>query len=193
MRRVVAAEYLSVDGRMERQDPESKEQERGGWTAPYWNDELQQMQYDLGLLFASDALLLGRVTYEGFAAAWPSTTDEEGFAERMNNLPKFVASTTLKEPLEWNATLLQGDLIAAVRELKQQPGQDILIYGSGQLVNSLLPHNLIDELRLMIHPIILGRGKRLLEQSDSAGWKLVDSRTTTTGVVTLTYEVADPA
>jgi dihydrofolate reductase len=106
MRRVVAAEYLTVDGRMEMEDPEGKEEERGGWTAPYWNDELQKMQYDR--LLASDALLLGRVTYQGFAASWPSITDEEGFANRMNSLPKYVASRTLQEPLEWNATLLRG-------------------------------------------------------------------------------------
>lgn len=92
MRRVVAAEYISVDGRMEMQDPEGKE-EVGGWTAPYWNDELEKMQYDQ--LFASDTLLLGRITYEGFAASWPSITDEQGFADRMNSLPKYVASMAI--------------------------------------------------------------------------------------------------
>ena len=106
------------------EDPERKEQQAGGWTAPYWNDELQQMQYDQ--LFASDALLIGRVTYESFAAVWPTVTDEQGFADRMNSL-QYVASTTLKEPLEWNATLLAGDAVEAVRDLKQQSGQDILI------------------------------------------------------------------
>jgi dihydrofolate reductase len=191
MRRVVAAEYLSVDGRMQMEDPEGKEKELGGWTAPYWNDELQQMQYDR--LFASDALLLGRVTYQGFAASWPSINDEQGFADRMNSLPKYVASTTLKEPLEWNATLIHGNPVDEVRRLKQLPGRDILIYGSGELVRTLLPHGLIDVLRLMIHPVFLGWGKRLLEAVDRSGLTLTDIQATAKGVVTLTYQTGEPA
>jgi len=187
MRRVVAAEYLSVDGRMAMDDPEGKDERRGGWTAPYWNDELQQMQYDL--LFASDALLLGRITYEGFAATWPSITDEEGFADRMNSLPKYVASTTLTEPLEWNASRLDGDLVEEVLRLKQQPGGDMLIYGSGDLVSSLLAHDLIDELRLMIHPVLIGWGKRLLDRVERSDLTLIDSRATEKGVVTLSYQL----
>jgi dihydrofolate reductase len=146
------------------------------------------MQYDQ--LVKSDALLLGRLTYQGFAASWPSITDEEGFADRMNSLPKYVASTTLREPLEWNATLLNGNPVDEVRKLKQQPGQHILIYGSGELVRTLLPHDLIDELRLMIHPVFLGWGKRLLEDVDRSALTLTDSRATEKGVATLTYEVA---
>jgi dihydrofolate reductase len=189
MSRIVAAEYLSVDGRMEMENPEGGEGEVGGWTAPYWNDELQELQQDL--LFASNALLLGRVTYQGFAAAWPSMTDDQGFADRMNSLPKFVASRTLKEPLEWNATLLGGDAVDEVRKLKQQPGQDMLIYGSGELVRTLLPHGLIDELRLMIHPVTLGWGKRLLEDAGRSGLTLTGSKATETGVVTLSYRPVD--
>jgi dihydrofolate reductase len=188
MSRIVAVEYLSIDGRMEMEDPEGKEKELGGWTAPYWNDELQTMQYDQ--LFASDALLLGRVTYQGFAASWPSITDEQGFADRMNNLPKYVASTTLTEPLEWNATLLHGDPVEEVRKLKQQPGRDILIYGSGELVRTLLAHDLVDVLRLIVHPVVLGRGKRLFEDGAMSGFKLTGSQATRTGVVALTYQVA---
>jgi dihydrofolate reductase len=187
MRRVVAAEYLSVDGRMEMDDPEGKEEELGGWTPPYWNDELQKLQYDL--LFASDALLLGRLTYEGFAASWPSIEDEQGFADRMNSLPKYVASTTLEEPLEWNAKLLRGNPGDEVSKLKRQSGEDIVIYGSGKLVRTLLPHDLIDELRLMIHPVFLGSGKRLLEDVDRSALTLADNRVTEKGVVTLTYEL----
>ena len=188
MGRVVAAEYVSVDGRMEMEDPQDEDEQVGGWTAPYWNDELQEMQYDL--LFASSALLLGRVTYQGFAASWPGVTDEEGFADRMNDLPKYVASRTLTEPLEWNASLLQDDAVEEVRKLKQQPGRDLLIYGSGELVSSLLPHGLIDELRLMIHPVFIGWGKRLLERVDKSGLTLIDNRATEKGVVTLTYRLA---
>jgi dihydrofolate reductase len=188
MRRVVAAEYISVDGRVEMEDPEGREEKLGGWTAPYWNGELEKMQYEQ--LFASDALLLGRITYEGFAASWPSITDEQGFADRMNSLPKYVVSTTLTEPLEWNASLLRGNPVDEVRKLKEQPGQDILIYGSGRLVRTLLPHNLIDELRLMIHPVFLGWGKRLLEDVDGSALTLVDSQATEKGVATLTYQPA---
>ena len=184
--RIVAAEYVSADGRMEMEDPEGSEEELGGWTAPYWNDELAQLQREQ--LFASDALLLGRVTYVGFAASWPSITDEEGFADRMNSLPKYVASGTLQEPLEWNATLLRGDVVDAVRGLKEEPGRDLLIYGSGRLFNTLSRERLIDEYRLMIHPVILGRGKRLFEDENArAALALVDSRTTATGVATLVF------
>ena len=182
--RVVAAEYVSVDGRMQMEDPDGGDEARGGWTAQYWNEELSEMQREQ--LFASDALLLGRVTYESFAATWPTFTDEQGFAERMNSLPKYVASRSLKGPLEWNATLMQGDAVEAVRKLKDEAGRDLLIYGSGQLVNALVGARLIDEYRLMVHPIILGRGKRLFEdESAKAGLSLVDTQTTATGVATL--------
>jgi len=187
--RIVAAEYVSTDGRMQMEDPEGREEERGGWTAPYWDDELAQMQ--LQQLFASDALLLGRVTYEGFATSWPSMTDEAGFADRMNSLPKYVASRTLSGPLAWNASVLEDDVVEAVRRLREEPGRDLLIYGSGQLVDTLTPYRLIDEYKLMIHPVILGRGKRLFEEAgDSAGLILAESNTTPKGVVTLVYHQA---
>lgn len=179
MRKIVAAEYVSLDGVME--EPR--------WTIPFWNEELGQYQYDQ--LFASDALLLGRVTYEGFAAAWPSMTDEQGFADRMNSMPKYVASTTL-ETLEWNANRIEGDVAAAVAKLKEQPGQDILIYGSAALVQTLLPHGLIDEYRLMVHPVLLGGGKRLFPDGiDATTLALVESKTTATGVLLLRYQPAE--
>jgi dihydrofolate reductase len=122
-------------------------------------------EYQTDQLFASDALLLGRVTFEGFAAAWPSMEETEGdFAVRMNALPKFVASRSLKEPLAWNGTLLKGDVAAEVAKLKDQSGEDLLIYGSGGLVNALHPHGLIDEYRLMVFPVTLGMGKHSLER-----------------------------
>jgi dihydrofolate reductase len=189
MRRVVAAEYVTVDGVM--QDPGGVgEIEEGGWSNAYFNDELAKYQSEQ--LFASDGLLLGRVTYEGFAAAWPSMEETEGeFAVRMNALPKFVASTSLAEPLEWNATLLEGDVAEAVQKLKQEPGQDILIYGSGDLVNTLMQHNLIDEYRLMVFPVALGTGKRLFRDGDTKiPLRLTGTETTTTGVIALTYEPA---
>jgi len=188
--RIVAAEYVSIDGRMQMEDPEGRDEERGGWTSAYWNDELAEMQREQ--LFASDALLLGRVTYEMFAATWPTFTDEQGFAERMNSLPKYVASRTLSEPLDWNAKLLEGDAVEAVRTLRDEPGRDLLIYGSGQLFDALAREQLIDEYRLMVHPIVLGRGKRLFEdESARVGLSLVDTQTTATGVTTLVYQRAE--
>lgn len=189
MRKVVAVEYVTVDGVMA--DPGGVgEIEHGGWSNQYFDDELAKHQTDR--LFASDALLLGRVTFEGFAAAWPSMEETEGeFAVRMNALPKYVASRSLKEPLGWNGTLLKGDLVEEVGKLKQQPGQDFLIYGSGEVVNALHPHGLIDEYALMVFPVTLGVGKHLFrEGTDKTDLKLADARTTSTGVAVLTYRTA---
>jgi dihydrofolate reductase len=189
MRKVVAAEYLTVDGVMT--DPGGVgEIEHGGWSNPYFNDELAKYQSDQ--LLASDALLLGRVTFEGFAAAWPTMEEAEGeFAVRMNALPKFVASRSLQEPLAWNGRLLKGNLADEVANLKEQPGQDLLIYGSGQLVDELHPHGLIDEYRLMVFPVTLGTGKRLFQAgSDKRDLKLSDTKVTSTGVAVLTYQAA---
>lgn len=177
--KVVAAEYVSVDGVME--EP--------AWTMEFWDDELGKAQYDL--LFASDALLLGRVTYQGFAAAWPTMEGTGEFGERMNGMPKYVASRTLTE-MEWNATLIAGDVAEAVSGLKQQPGQNLLIYGSADLVDTLMRHNLIDEYRLMLHPVIVGKGKRLFKDGiATTTLKLADTKTTGTGVVILTYRPAE--
>ncbi len=187
MRKIVAAEYLSLDGVTEDPGPAGAFEHRG-WTLPYWNDELAKYQSDQ--LFASDALLLGRVTYEEFVASWPLRSGDP-FTDRMNSLPKFVASTTLEEPLEWNATLLQGDVAVEVAKLKQRPGQDILVYGSGELVNTLMQHNLIDVYRVMLYPLALGTGKRFFR--DGGGkttLKLTDVRTNGAGVVMLTYQPA---
>ncbi len=190
MRKVVAAEYLSLDGVTE--DPGGAgEFEHRGWTIPYWNDELAKYQSDQ--LFASDALLLGRVTYEEFVASWPLRSGDP-FTDRMNSLPKFVASTTLEEPLEWNATLLKGDLAEEVAKLKQQPGQDILIYGSGELVNTLMQHNLIDVYRVMLYPLALGTGKRFFRDGgEKTTLTLTDVKTNGAGVVMLTYRAAQRA
>ncbi|WP_046246065.1 dihydrofolate reductase family protein [Hymenobacter terrenus] len=179
MSKVIAAEYLTLDGVME----------NPAWTTPYFNDEVGEFQHEL--LFASDALLLGRTTYEGFAAAWPGMQDEQGFADRMNTMPKFVASRTL-EKADWNAQIIQGDVAAEVARLKQEPGHNLLIYGSGELVEYLRQHRLIDTYRLMVHPLVLGSGKRLFpEGSTNTDLQLVSSHTTSTGVLILTYQLAD--
>ena len=171
MRKVVVSEFVSLDGDME--DPGGAEKTRhGGWSLSFFNAEHGKYKHDE--LFASDALLLGRVTYQGFAAAWPSMKDEYGFADRMNGLPKFVVSTTLKEVGWNNSRLIKGNIAEEVLKLKQQPGQDILIAGSRQLVNTLMQHDLIDEYRMMVHPVVLGSGKRLFgDQSEKKVLKLV--------------------
>lgn len=155
MRKVVASEYVSLDGVMG--DPGGAEKTRhGGWSFQFWNDEAARFKFDE--LFASDAMLLGRVTYEGFAKAWPSMKDEAGFADRMNNLPKYVVSKTL-DTLTWNnSRLITGNIVEEVTKLKQEPGQDILLAGSSRLFQTLMQHDLIDVYRLMVHPVVLGKG-----------------------------------
>jgi dihydrofolate reductase len=175
MRKLKLAMYVSLDGVVE----------NPGWTGPFWNDQLSELQADY--LFASDALLLGRVTYEGFAAAWPGMEESTGeFGKKMNSMPKFVASRTLHEG-EWNATIIDGDLAAEVAKLKAEAGEDLLIYGSGDLVDELTRLELIDEYRLMIHPVLVGSGKRLFNDVPTTTLRLVDSVTTDTGVAVLTY------
>jgi dihydrofolate reductase len=179
-RRLVATLFVSLDGVVEAPDK---------WSFPYWNDEIGKFKFEE--TFASDALLLGRVTYEGFAAAWPGRKDAEGFADRFNSMPKYVASRTLKT-LEWNNShLLKGDVAAAVANLKREPGQDIVIHGSPTLIRSLLPHNLIDEFRLLVYPLVLGRGKRLFDESSQGNLALVESTAFGSGVVKLVYRRAD--
>ncbi|HYY90999.1 MAG TPA: dihydrofolate reductase family protein [Candidatus Dormibacteraeota bacterium] len=176
MSRLAATLFVSLDGVVE--SPEK-------WSFPYWNDEIGKFKFEE--TFASDALLLGRVTYEGFAAAWPSRKDPEGFADRFNSMPKHVASKTLKK-LEWNNShLLKGDLATEVSRLKQEPGKDIVIHGSPGLIRSLMPHHLIDEYRLLIYPIVLGQGKKLFHDTGRENLKLMESKTFETGVVKLVY------
>jgi dihydrofolate reductase len=178
VRKVVASEFVSLDGVME--DP--------GWTFRFESEKRDQFKFEE--LAASDALLLGRVTYEGFAAAWPQMEEQTGeYGAMMNGYPKHVVSTTLEEPLGWNnSTLIKGDVAGKVSRLKQQPGQDILIFGSGDLVNTLMRHDLIDEYRLMVFPIVVGSGKRLFRDSgETKTLELMQTKTFGSGVVVLSY------
>jgi dihydrofolate reductase len=175
VRKLKLAMYVSADGVVE--DP--------AWTGPFWNDELSQLQADY--LFSSDTLLLGRVTYEGFAATWPAMEESTGeFGRKMNSMPKLVASRTLTRGA-WNASIIEGDLATQVAMLKATPGDDILIYGSGDVVDELTRHKLIDEYRLMIHPVVVGSGKRLFNDVPTTTLRLADTVTTEAGVVVLTY------
>jgi dihydrofolate reductase len=182
--RIVVTEFVSLDGVMEA--PGGGEDFRhGGWSFEISRgDEGDKFKLDETL--SSEALLLGRVTYEGFAAAWPSREGE--FADKFNTMPKYVVSSTLEDP-EWsNSTVLKGDLVEEVAKLKQQQDGDIVVHGSAQLVQTLIEHDLVDELRLMVFPVVLGSGKRLFgETSDKKPLRLVDSRIVGDGVAILTY------
>ncbi len=183
MRKVVAVEFVSVDGVMEA--PEE-------WASSYTNDEMEEA--NAAGIAASDALLLGRVTYEQMAAFWSYQPGGTPMADYMKTVSKHVVSTTLEEPLEWNnSTLVRGNGFAEdIARLKQQQGKDIAILGSGTLVRSLLHDDLLDELRLIIYPIILGSGKRLFEDEGyRKPLELVDSKTFSTGVLYLTYQPSD--
>lgn len=185
MRKVVVSMFVSLDGVME--DPGGAEQFKyGGWTMAYWGDDIGKFKFDE--LFASDTLLLGRLTYQGFAAAWPSRTDDAGFADRMNTLPKVVVSTTLKQVGWQNSRLITGNVAGEVSKLKQQPSEDILIAGSGTLVRTLMQDDLIDEYRLLVYPVILGNGKRLFQDGTKTALKLMETKTFSSGVVLLRYQ-----
>jgi dihydrofolate reductase len=177
MRKVVAVELLSLDGVME--SPEE-------WAFSYSNDEMEEA--NASGMAASYALLMGRVTYEQMAAYWPNQPGGTPMVDYINSVPKFVVSTTLEEVGWNNSTLIQDNVAEEITELKRQPGKDITILGSGTLVRSLLRDDLIDELRLMVHPVVLGSGKRLFEEGgDQKRLELVDSKTFSTGVLYLTY------
>jgi dihydrofolate reductase len=185
MGRIVVTEFVSLDGVME--DPGGSEDFKyGGWTFEIARGE-EGDKFKLDEALQADALLLGRVTYEGFAEAWPSRTGE--FADKFNTMPKYVVSSTLGEP-EWtNSTVLRGDVGEEVARLKEEAEGDLVVHGSRQLAQALLEHDLVDELRLMVFPVVLGSGKRLWgETTEKKPLRLRDSRTVGEGVLILTYE-----
>jgi dihydrofolate reductase len=161
------------------------------WAFSYSDDEMEQA--NASGMAASDALLLGRATYQEFASYWPyQNSANQPYTDYLNSTPKFVVSTTLEEPLEWqNSTLIKGNLAEEITELKRLPGKDITIIGSAALVQSLLADGLLDELRLMVHPLVLGGGKRIFEDGgDQKALELLDSKSFATGVLYLTYRPA---
>jgi dihydrofolate reductase len=187
MGKIVVTEFVSLDGVME--DPGGAEDfKHGGWTFEVDSGD-EGNQFKLDETLEAEVLLLGRVTYEGFAAAWPSMEDPVGFADKMNSMPKYVVSSTLENP-EWNnSTVLEGDLAEAVGKLKQEIDGVILVGGSAQFAQSLIELDLVDELRLMVFPVVLGSGKRLFgEASDKRALRLADSKTVGDGIVILTLE-----
>ena len=185
MGRIVVTEFVSLDGVME--DPGGSENFKyGGWTFEISRGD-EGEKFKLDEAFGADALLLGRVTYEGFADAWPTRSGE--FADKFNTMPKYVVSTSMDDA-EWsNSTVLEGDLATAVADVKQKHDGDIMVHGSAQLAQTLLEQDLVDELRLMVFPVVLGSGKRLFgETSDKKPFQLVDSKTVGDGVSILIYQ-----
>jgi dihydrofolate reductase len=176
MRKLVVTEFLSLDGVME----------NPAWTFKYWNDETARFKGEETA--ASDALLLGRVTYQGFAAAWPNSKDEG--APYFNNVRKYVVSTTL-DKVEWNnSVLIKDNIVEEITKLKQQDGQNITVHGSATLAQFLVQNNLVDEFRFLVYPLVLGQGKRLFNDETKATLKLVESQPFSSGVVALVYQPA---
>lgn len=179
MRKIIVTEFITLDGVVEAPNE---------WSFPYWNDDIGKVKLDE--LMVSDTQLLGRVTYEGFAAAWPSMEDDAaGFAKKMNGMPKVVVSTTLKKA-EWtNSTIISKDAAGEIAKLKQQPGGDIIVAGSPKLIQFLIRNDLVDAYTLLVYPLVVGKGKRLFGDGASTSLKLVEERAVgNTGVILQRYE-----
>ena len=192
MRRLIAFMSLTLDGVMQAPGRADEDERggfaQGGWAIPYADAAMGQAAAESGA--TTDAMVLGRRTYEDFYSVWPKRKDNP-YTEVLNNTLKYVASTTLKEPLPWmNSKLLAGDVAVAVARLKEEPGKDIVVLGSGLLVDSLRRSNLIDRYVLLIHPLVLGSGRRLFNDGSELPLRLIDSKTTSKGVVIATYQPA---
>ena len=188
-RKLVVSVYISLDGVV--QDPVGMENSGlGNWVGPYTRgpegDELMREE-----LWAAEIALMGRTTYEGFAAVWPTLNDPAGFARRLNAMRKYVASTTLQRADWANTTILSDDVPGAVRRLKEEDGGDILVYGSAGLVPSLLPHGLVDQVHMLIYPVVLGRGTRLFPEGYAGAFALADLRRLESGMVHAVYSPAE--
>jgi dihydrofolate reductase len=187
MRKIIVTEFMTVDGVIE--DPGGSENfEHGGWTQPYGSEEIEK--FKLEELSSSDALLLGKTTYEGFAKVWPSLNDNAGFAARMNQYPKYVISETL-DVVTWNNSHVLKDSVAIdeIKKIKQSEGKNILVYGSGEMVRSLMPLSLIDEFRLLVYPLVLGSGKSLFGDHIYARLNFVECKNFPKGVTLLRYDL----
>jgi dihydrofolate reductase len=192
MRRILVSEFLTLDGVMQAPGDPNEDRsggfDHGGWQLAYFDDVFGSVMMEA--FAATGGMLLGRLTYENFAAHWPKQPADDPLAATMNGLEKYVVSTTLTEPLAWqNSTLIKGDVAGEVAKLKQGSGKEIQVIGSGELVQDLIRHDLVDAYRLMIHPLVLGTGKRLFRDGTTlTKLRLVDSKPTSTGVLILTYE-----
>jgi len=179
MRKVIVEAEVSLDGVIGGDSPEF-------WTEVFKYHDADVSAYLKDLLFTPDALLMGRKTFQSFARIWPTRSGEE--ADKINRMPKYVASRSLKAPLAWNATLLDGDTAKEIAKLKEQPGRDLLQYGVGQLTQTLLRHNLVDEFRLVVFPFVFGRGPRIFETFDVMSLTLLETKRFGSGAVALHYQ-----
>jgi dihydrofolate reductase len=184
MRKIIVEAEVSVDGAM------------GGDNVDFWKQifpfhSADVQEYLNELLFMPDALLMGQKTYESFATLWPTRQGKD--ADRINSMPKYVASRTLKEPLQWNATLIKGDVVEEIRKLKQEPGKSLLQYGVGELTQTMLKHGLVDELRILVFPFAFGEGPRIFEHMGVHTLKLLDTKMFSSGAVALHYQPQQPA
>jgi dihydrofolate reductase len=179
MRKIVVEAEVSLDGVLGGESPDF-------WAQAFNYHGPDLTEYLKKVLFAPDSLLMGRKTYEFFADVWPKRDGED--ADRINGMPKFVASRTLQAPLAWNATLIEGNPAEEIGKMKQQPGGELLQYGVGELTRTMLQHGLVDELRLVVYPFTVGRGPRVFENFDPAGLKLLSSQPFSTGAIALHYE-----
>jgi dihydrofolate reductase len=189
MRRLICSEFVTLDGVMQAPGHDEHPDGKNVWAIAYAGED--QQRYKIDEVFDADAFLLGRVTYEIWAAFWPTAPKDEGFADRMNAMHKYVVSTRMREASWGPATIISGDAVERVRALKDEDGGDILLNGSADLVNTLIPHGVIDEYRLMVFPVLLGSGKRLFaERTDVTHLQLEETRTFESGVSVLTYRPA---
>lgn len=194
MSRIIVFNSLTLDGVMQapgRSDEDPRDGfTHGGWAWPYRDSVMNTLAAER--TGQTGSLLFGRRTYQDFASFWPNQPEPNPFTAVLNNLQKYVVSTTLEDPLPWmNSTLLRGDAAEAVTKLRQRPGKDIVIFGSGELIQTLAQHNLIDEYVLLIHPLVLGSGRRMFPDGCSlTNLRLVDHKTTSTGVLIATYQPA---
>lgn len=179
MGKVIVSTYMALDGVIE----------NPMWTFPYWGDDISAYQY--ADLFASDALLLGRETYESFVEAWPPRAGTDEFADRINEMPKYIASRTM-DGADWNSTVIKGDVAEEIARLKEQEDLKLLKYGGGELLQFLIEHRLLDELHVLVYPVVVGKGARLVPEGSEGSLKLVESKTFDSGVIALTYHLADP-
>lgn len=188
MRKIISGLFMTLDGVVEAPGSgDTTLPDKRGWSEPYMNDEVGMSI--LGAMQKADALLLGRKTYQDFANLWPSVLDDDPFGKIMNSIPKYVVSTTLEKPQWNNSKLINGNVMDEISRLKQQPGQDINMTGSGTLVQWLLQHDLLDELQLLVCPVVLGIGKRLFNEGvETKALKLVDAKPFDSGMVRLTYQ-----
>lgn len=181
MRKITVTEFITLDGVIEAPNE---------WSFPYWNEGISKIKLDE--LMGASAQLLGRVTYDGFAAAWPKMEDDPaGFGRKMNSMPKYVVSATLKSADWTNSTIIRGDIAGEIAKLKQADGGEILVAGSARLAGLLIEHGLLDELRLLVYPLVLGKGKRLFPDGVRVPLKLIETRAAgETGVILQRYEIA---